>query len=227
MLRRSAAALRAAYPRLRVHASSPTTSDGCRRCRTAERRLVAFLGSTIGNFDAARAIVASCVGCHRRAPAAGRHAAARRRPGQADGDRCEAAYNDAAGVTAEFNRNILRVINRELGADFDPTASSTSPSSIPTRRRSRCTCGPRGARGPHRGARPDASHFAAGETIHTEISRKFTRAASRRCWRPAASVSSAGTIAGRRLRAGARPRRGRGVTVARQTGTTRWGGADE
>jgi L-histidine N-alpha-methyltransferase len=34
----------------------------------------------------------------------------------------EAAYNDSAGITAEFNRNLLRVLNRELGADFDPEA---------------------------------------------------------------------------------------------------------
>ena len=34
----------------------------------------------------------------------------------------EAAYNDSAGVTAEFNRNVLRVLNRELDADFDPEA---------------------------------------------------------------------------------------------------------
>ena len=34
----------------------------------------------------------------------------------------EAAYNDSAGVTAEFNRNVLRVINAGLGADFDPDA---------------------------------------------------------------------------------------------------------
>ena len=34
--------------------------------------------------------------------------------------RLEAAYDDAAGVTAEFNRNVLRVVNRELGADFVP-----------------------------------------------------------------------------------------------------------
>ena len=38
----------------------------------------------------------------------------------------EAAYDDAAGVTAEFNRNVLRVVNRELGADFPPRGSSTS-----------------------------------------------------------------------------------------------------
>ena len=37
-----------------------------------------------------------------------------------DVGRLEAAYNDAAGVTAEFNRNMLRVLNRELDADFDP-----------------------------------------------------------------------------------------------------------
>ncbi len=34
----------------------------------------------------------------------------------------EAAYDDSAGVTAEFNRNVLRVVNRELDADFDLTA---------------------------------------------------------------------------------------------------------
>ena len=36
-----------------------------------------------------------------------------------DVDRLVAAYDDAAGVTAEFNRNVLRVLNRELDADFD------------------------------------------------------------------------------------------------------------
>ena len=39
-----------------------------------------------------------------------------------DADRLVAAYDDAAGVTAEFNRNVLRVLNRELDADFDPDA---------------------------------------------------------------------------------------------------------
>jgi L-histidine N-alpha-methyltransferase len=83
------------------------------------RRLVLFLGSTIGNLDApARlALLAQVRGLLRR------------------GDRLllgvdlvkdravlEAAYNDAAGVTASFNRNILRVINRSLGADFRPDA---------------------------------------------------------------------------------------------------------
>ena len=39
-----------------------------------------------------------------------------------DAGRLVAAYDDAAGVTAEFNRNVLRVLNRELDADFDPDA---------------------------------------------------------------------------------------------------------
>ena len=39
-----------------------------------------------------------------------------------DRDRLVAAYDDAAGVTAEFNRNVLLVLNRDLGADFDPDA---------------------------------------------------------------------------------------------------------
>jgi L-histidine N-alpha-methyltransferase len=85
----------------------------------AGRRLVAFLGSTLGNFDAAA-----------------RHAlllAVRRLLGPDDrfllgvdlvkSPRVlHAAYDDAEGVTAEFNRNILRVINRQLGADFDVDA---------------------------------------------------------------------------------------------------------
>lgn len=84
-----------------------------------EPRLVAFLGSTIGNMTPGNAV------------------AFLRRVGSqlspADGfligfdlvkdvDRLEAAYDDAAGVTAEFNRNMLRVVNRELEADFDVSA---------------------------------------------------------------------------------------------------------
>jgi L-histidine N-alpha-methyltransferase len=79
-------------------------------------RLVAFLGSTIGNFPPAD-----------RARFLGEAAALL---GPADRfllatdlvkpvDRLVAAYDDAAGVTAAFNRNLLAVLNRELGADFD------------------------------------------------------------------------------------------------------------
>ena len=80
-------------------------------------RLVIFLGGTIGNLE----------------PAARRafldNLAAALAPGEwlllgtdlvKDPARLVAAYDDAAGVTAAFDRNILSVINRELGADFDP-----------------------------------------------------------------------------------------------------------
>ncbi|MFN0090650.1 MAG: L-histidine N(alpha)-methyltransferase [Acidimicrobiales bacterium] len=80
------------------------------------RRLVALLGGTIGNFRPAQ----------RRALLGG--LAARLEPGESfllgvdlvkDRSRLLAAYDDAAGVTAAFNRNVLSVINRELGGEFD------------------------------------------------------------------------------------------------------------
>lgn len=79
------------------------------------RRMIAFLGGTIGNFPPVE-----------RSGFLGRIAALMH-PGDAfllgcdlvkDVGRLEAAYDDARGVTAEFNRNVLRVLNRELGADF-------------------------------------------------------------------------------------------------------------
>ena len=88
----------------------------------------------------------------------------------------EAAYNDGAGITAEFNRNILRTINRHLGADFDPRRYdhvaffNRHESQVEMHLRA-CT--------PHTVSIPQLKllvPFAAGETIHTEISRKFTRA---------------------------------------------------
>jgi L-histidine N-alpha-methyltransferase len=83
-------------------------------------RIVAFLGGTVGNFapGARRRFLRSIAGLLR--------------PGVdhlllgtdlvKDPAVLEAAYDDAAGVTAEFNRNVLHVVNRELGADFDPSA---------------------------------------------------------------------------------------------------------
>src|SRR5262249_36539284 len=83
------------------------------------RALTAFLGGTIRNFEPApRAEVL-------RAGRDGLSARDRLLPGT---DRVKApavlvpAYDDAAGVTAEFNRNVLYVINRELKGDFDPEA---------------------------------------------------------------------------------------------------------
>ncbi len=82
-------------------------------------RLVALLGGTIGNFTP---------GSRRRLL---RDIAGLLGPQDhfllgtdlvKDPEVIEAAYNDSAGITAEFNRNVLHVMNRELGADFDPAA---------------------------------------------------------------------------------------------------------
>ena len=90
--------------------------------------------------------------------------------------RLVAAYNDCAGVTAEFNRNILRVLNARLGADFDPEAFEhvafydRANAWIEMRLRA---SRPQRVRVP--AARLDLA-FEAGEEIRTEISCKYTRA---------------------------------------------------
>jgi L-histidine N-alpha-methyltransferase len=83
------------------------------------------------------------------------------------------AYDDAAGVTAEFNRNVLHVINRELGADFAPAAFEHVALWDAERNwiemRLRATTAQR-VRIP---ALDLAVEFAAGEELRTEISAKF------------------------------------------------------
>ncbi len=86
-----------------------------------------------------------------------------------------AAYNDAGGLTRAFNLNLLHRINRELGGDFDIAAFSHFPSYDPatgactshlvSERAQRVRIGDHGP-----------FDFAAGETIHTEISQKYTPA---------------------------------------------------
>jgi L-histidine Nalpha-methyltransferase len=81
-----------------------------------ERRLIAFLGGTIGNLYPYQRRSFMC------------RIAALMFPGDhfllgadliKEAGRLEAAYDDSKGVTAEFNKNVLEVLNRELGADFD------------------------------------------------------------------------------------------------------------
>ncbi len=87
----------------------------------------------------------------------------------------EAAYDDSQGVTAEFNRNLLHVINRELGADFIPDAFDhvaffdRRHEWVEMRLRSQRPCSVLIA---DLGLRVE---FAAGEELRTEISAKFTR----------------------------------------------------
>ncbi|MEU0033035.1 L-histidine N(alpha)-methyltransferase, partial [Streptomyces sp. NPDC006333] len=91
-----------------------------------------------------------------------------------------AAYDDAAGVTAEFNKNVLTVVNRELGADFDPDAFThvarwdAEHEWIEMRLRSRTE---QTVKIP---ALDLAVDFAAGEDLRTEISAKFREEGVRR-----------------------------------------------
>ncbi|MBA2947042.1 L-histidine N(alpha)-methyltransferase [Streptomyces himalayensis] len=118
-LKQAGQALLAERPELNVHAMIADFTRGLTLPDTPGPRLVAFLGGTIGNLlPAERAEFLASV----RSLLA---------PGDAlllgtdlvkDESVLVAAYDDAAGVTAAFNKNVLAVVNRELGADFDPAA---------------------------------------------------------------------------------------------------------
>ncbi len=119
MLVSTARALVEAYPELRVHAVVGDFGHHLGALPRGGRRLVAFLGGTVGNLEPRER--------------AAFYREVRAGMGAEDGlllgtdllkdrARLHAAYNDAAGVTAQFNLNVLPVLNRELGAHFDPDA---------------------------------------------------------------------------------------------------------
>jgi L-histidine Nalpha-methyltransferase len=118
-LRAAAAELAGDYPGLEVR---PVVADFMRPFEVpatrAERRVVYFPGSTIGNFDPPDADALLCRIARLVGPGGGLLLGVDLRKDPAI---VEPAYNDACGVTAAFNRNLLARINRELGADFDLT----------------------------------------------------------------------------------------------------------
>jgi L-histidine N-alpha-methyltransferase len=118
-LRAAAAAVASEYGDVEVHAVVGDFEHHLGRIPGGGRRVVAFLGSTIGNLapDARSSFLAEV--------ADGLGAGDSLLLGTdlvKDAERLVAAYDDAEGVTAEFNRNVLRVLNRELDADFDVDA---------------------------------------------------------------------------------------------------------
>ena len=160
----------------RSTASSPTSPPICPSCRAGRTACSAFLGSTIGNFTADGAPASS-------SPMSPTHL----RPGDSfllgtdlvkTRGRLVAAYNDPAGVTAAFNLNALDVMNRHLGADFDPHAYRHE--AVWDRRAARiemrlvATQPPAGHASP--GSADHRLTLAPGEWIRTEISAKFTPA---------------------------------------------------
>ena len=86
------------------------------------------------------------------------------------------AYDDPGGLTKSFNRNLLRRINRELGADFDPLQFNHRPTYDPQTGAARSYLVSR----VHQVVRIDALQrtfeFAAGEKIFTEVSQKYDQA---------------------------------------------------
>ncbi|GAA5117742.1 L-histidine N(alpha)-methyltransferase [Pseudonocardia adelaidensis] len=118
-LRDAMSELAADYPGLELHGVVGDFTAHLDRLPPEGHRMVAFLGGTIGNL-----LPPERAGFLRALRAA-------LRPGEqfllgtglvADPAVLVPAYDDAAGVTAEFNRNVLHVLNRELGADFDVDA---------------------------------------------------------------------------------------------------------
>lgn len=137
-------------------------------------RLFAFLGSSLGNFEDSEATALL------------RHIRATMNPDDRlllGLDRVkprpvlEAAYNDAAGVTAAFNLNLLSVLNTELGADFDPEGFDHHAPFVEEHSRIEMHLVSRRAQSV-RVSEPEALlEIAEGEVIRTEISRKFSREA--------------------------------------------------
>lgn len=115
-LRYAAATIAEAYAGVHVHAVVGDFEHHLDRIPSEGQQLTAFLGGTIGNFQPdARAAFLKAV-------------AARMSDGDTfllgtdlvkDRSRLELAYDDPTGVTAAFNKNVLTVINRELGGNFD------------------------------------------------------------------------------------------------------------
>ncbi len=116
MLRAAGAAIGAEYPGIEIDAVCGDFEHHLAEIPRVGRRLVAFLGSTIGNLTAGpRAEFLTALSDSLR-------------PGDTvllgtdlvkDVERLVRAYDDSAGVTARFNKNVLAVVNRELDADFD------------------------------------------------------------------------------------------------------------
>ncbi|HEX8710818.1 MAG TPA: L-histidine N(alpha)-methyltransferase [Terracidiphilus sp.] len=175
----SGSALREAAQRIRSEIAGVTVNPrvmdytnglGFEHAPDGERRLVLYIGSSIGNFepDAAASLL--------------RRLRAKLRPGDAvllgvdlakQREVLLEAYDDAAGVTAAFNRNVLVRLNRELDANFNPMAFAHRAFWNRGQSRIEMHLESRRAQRVHFGALDMKVSFTAGETIHTENSYKY------------------------------------------------------
>lgn len=170
MLEVTARTLIADYPSLRVEALATDYLHGLTALPNSKPRLVLFLGSNLGNFTAAEQaeLFARLAGALQARDYLLLGLDLRK-----SREVLEPAYNDAAGITAAFNLNLLRRINRELSGSFDLATFSHLAFYDLTRHQIEM----------HLQSTVDQQvsvtdlslhvPFRAGETIHTEISRKF------------------------------------------------------
>jgi dimethylhistidine N-methyltransferase len=164
--------LRADFPRLKV---TPVVADFCEvvalppEAVAASARVGFFPGSTIGNFEPHEAALFL------------RHAAESLRPGASlivgfdlikDSETLNAAYNDAQGITAKFNLNLLARINRELGANF--RLENFEHHAFYNRERNRIEMHLASLKRQKVKVAGETFDFRAGETIHTENSYKYS-----------------------------------------------------
>lgn len=142
-----------------------------RPVREAGHTLVFFPGSTLGNFDEADALRLLC---SMRATMGERGQALIGIDLDKDADVIEAAYNDAAGVTAQFTLNLLARLNRQIGSDFDLAGFHHRAVYSRPRGRVETDLVSRRAQDVHVDGR--AFHFNEGEAMRVEYSHKYTDA---------------------------------------------------
>jgi L-histidine Nalpha-methyltransferase len=170
MLSAAATAIQRAYPAVEIAAVCGDFEEHLAEIPSGGRRLFVFLGSTIGNLTTGpRAEFLAAL-------------AAVLRPGDSlllgtdlvkDIDRLVRAYDDAAGVTAQFNRNVLAVINRELDADFNVEAYRHVARWNAEKERMEMWLRADSSQRVRIDALDLTVEFAAGEEMLTEVSCKF------------------------------------------------------
>jgi L-histidine N-alpha-methyltransferase len=170
-LRNAVVSLAAEYPGLAFHGIVADFHGCFKRLPASERRLVAFLGSTIGNLDPMQRsrflFDLDCALTREDRLLLGVDLVK-------DTNKLLAAYNDAAGITAAFNRNALHVLNAELGSNFDPGLFTHH--AIWNEQDHRIEMHLR-AETDQTVSLPELAEpivFAAGSDLRTEISSKFT-----------------------------------------------------
>lgn len=170
VLNAAGSAIQQEYPGIEIDAVCGDFEEHLGKIPRVGRRLVAFLGSTIGNLTPGpRSEFLSSL-------------ADTLQPGDSlllgtdlvkDTGRLVRAYDDAAGVTARFNRNVLAVVNRELDADFDLTAFEHVARWNEDEERIEMWLRATNAQRVHVAALDLTVEFAAREQMLTEVSCKF------------------------------------------------------